>query len=87
LTVLHEAWYVWIDYFWSSLKGNGPEALIQTVVYGAIAAAIYPPFRDYLKKESEKMHGRLTDLEGHIKRVHRHLGIEPVEDQDVPPLR
>lgn len=47
--------HLWFGYFWPSLQGNGPEALVQTVVYGAIAYAIVPPFRKWVN--------------GHFKRV------------------
>lgn len=59
---MHEITYLWIDYFWSSLKSNGPEALVQTVVYTGIAFAIYPPFRKWLKHESNLMHQKLDHV-------------------------
>ena len=52
---MHWLYVLWYGYAWPSLKGNGPEALVQTVVYGAIAYAIVPPFRKWVN--------------GHFKRV------------------
>jgi hypothetical protein len=47
---------LWFGYIWPSLKGNGPEALVQTIVYAGVAVAIYPPLRDWAKREAEKFH-------------------------------
>lgn len=62
---MHELWYVWINYFWASLKGNGPEALCQTVAYAAIAYAFYPPFRRWVRKEADHLHGKLDHIIRH----------------------
>ena len=56
---------LWFGYVWPSLKGNGPEALVQTVVYGVIAAAVYPPFRSYLKRETEHLHAKMDHIIKH----------------------
>ena len=32
LNFMHEVAYLWIEYFWSSLKGNGPEARADLVL-------------------------------------------------------
>ena len=55
---------LWFGYVWPSLKGNGPEAVVQTIVYGAIAMAVYPPLRKWsrdghhreLLKQAERHH-------------------------------
>ena len=52
---MHWLYTLWYGYAWPSLKGNGPEAGIQTLLYGAIAYAIVPPFRKWVN--------------GHFKRV------------------
>ena len=54
---------LWFNYFWSSLKGNGPEALVQTVVYGAIAVAIWPPARKAIDRFAKR---HADDLKAHV---------------------
>ena len=39
-----------------SLKGNGPEALVQTLVYGIIAMVLIPPVRRWWGNEFAKVH-------------------------------
>lgn len=72
---MHLLWYVWINYFWASLKGNGPEALIQTIVYAAIAMAVYPPLRKWAAGETHKLHDKLdahhTELLEQAERHHK----------------
>lgn len=41
---------LWFGYFWPSLKGNGPEALVQTVVYAAAAVLLIPRVRRFLTR-------------------------------------
>ena len=70
---MHVIHVVWFGYFWSSLKGNGPEALVQTIVYGAIAYAVVPPFRRWVNghfhrlvtKQDEHHAERLSLAEQH----------------------
>ena len=62
---MHFLWYVWIDYFWASLKGNGPEALVQTVLYGAVAVALYPPLRRWANREKEHLHAKIDHVIKH----------------------
>ena len=50
---------LWFNYFWSSLKGNGPEALVQTVLYGLIALAVVPPFRHWFERHVKSIHDKL----------------------------
>ena len=52
---MHVLYVLWYGYAWPSLKGNGPEALIQTIVYGALAVAIYPPLRKWATQEERAM--------------------------------
>ena len=75
---MHTLWYIWIDYFWASLKGNGPEALVQTVAYAAIALAIYPPLRKWLTREERAAAAELHRKMDHI--IHHHPDIP-----DLPP--
>jgi len=56
---MHEVSYIWINYFWSSLKGNGPEAIVQTVVYALAAVLFIPPVRHFFKRHFESVHEKL----------------------------
>jgi hypothetical protein len=80
----------WFNYEWPSLKGNGPEALTQTVVYGIIIILIVPPIREWFKCEYEKvkhhatkevatLHARIDDTHAHLDHLIKHL-------PDVPPM-
>jgi hypothetical protein len=62
---LHLWIQIWIGYFWPSLKGNGPEALLQTIAYAAIAYAFYPPFRRWVKHEASVYHQKLDHIIKH----------------------
>jgi hypothetical protein len=55
----HEINYIWINYFWASDKGNGPEAIQQTIVYAIAAIILVPPVRHFIKHEFEKIHHKL----------------------------
>lgn len=50
---------LWFNYFWASLKGNGPEAIVQTVVYGLIALVVVPPFRRWVGDHMRSLHSKL----------------------------
>lgn len=79
MVVLHWLYTLWFGYTWPSLKGNGPEALVQTVVYAAIAYAFYPPFRAWLKREGSKLHDKIDLLHAKADHVIEH-------HPDVPPF-
>ena len=53
---------LWFGYFWPSLKGNGPEALVQTVVYGLIAYAFVPVFRKFINSHMKSIHRKLDHV-------------------------
>jgi uncharacterized membrane protein len=59
---------IWINYFWSSDKGNGPEAIQQTVLYAAVAAILIPAVHRFVKRELEKIHNKLDSA--HMKMDH-----------------
>ena len=61
---------LWFNYFWPSLKGNGPEALVQTVAYAAVAVAVYPPLRKWATKEERAMRAELHSKVDHIIKYH-----------------
>ena len=84
---------LWFGYTWPSLKGNGPEALVQTVVYGLIALIFVPPVRRWFKKEYDKVHAKIDKghAELHAKleanaalsrHIIRHSKNIPNEDRD-----
>jgi len=59
---------------WPSLKGNGPEAAAQTVVYGAIAIIFVPAVRRFIKRELGKIHAKIDQA---------HQALQAHHDQDV----
>lgn len=72
-TIVHEFWSLWFNYFWPSLKGNGPEALVQTVAYAAVGVVLLPVFRKVLREEAERAHklavGELNEAEDDLRKV------------------
>ena len=64
--------YMWFGYFWPSLKGNGPEAIAQTVVYGVIGYAVYPPFRNWVNRRFSSLHEKHDDLHAKIDHIITH---------------
>ncbi len=56
---MHEVNYIWVDYFWASLKSNGPEALVQTVVYGALAYTFVPAVRKWVHHKFTILHDKM----------------------------
>lgn len=56
---------LWFGYFYPSIKGNGPEAIIQTVAYFLIAVALVPVLRKAVKHEAEKLHKKLDHIIKH----------------------
>jgi hypothetical protein len=76
---MHWLWVLYFDYLWPSLKSNGPEAAAQTIVYGAIAFAVYPPLRRWSKRELEKVHAKLDEAHEKIDHVILH-------STDIPPF-
>ena len=67
---MHVLYTLWFGYAWPSLKGNGPEALIQTVAYAAIAIAIYPPLRGWVVREAHRGEAELHRKLDHIIKYH-----------------
>ena len=59
----HQLYVFWYGYTYPSLKGNGPEALFQTVLYGAIAIAFIPLIRKFLRSELAKANGEVKKIE------------------------
>ena len=71
--------YVWIDYFWSSLKGNGPEALVQTVIYAALAFMFIPPLRHWFERHIKALHEKFDESHRMMRHIIKH-------HPDIPPL-
>lgn len=77
---------IWYGYGWPSLKGNGPEALVQTIVYGIIAIILIPPVRRWFKAEYQKVHDRLDHAHERQEEITRHLQHIIKHHPDIPPL-
>lgn len=52
--------HLWFGYFVPSLWGNGPEAVVQTVVYGGAAYLIVPRFRRFVNAHMRGIHLKLN---------------------------
>lgn len=57
--------HLWFGYFWPSLEGNGPEALVQTVVYGIIAYLFIPVVRKFVNSHMTSLHRKLDHIVKH----------------------
>jgi hypothetical protein len=78
---------MWFGYFWPSLQGNGPEALVQTVVYGAVAVVVWPPARKAIERFAKR---HADDLKAHVEaeqgKLHAKLDHIISESPDIPPF-
>jgi len=65
---------LWFNYAWSSDKGNGPEAIQQTIVYAVAATLLIPPIRHAMERFAER---HVAALKAHMTAeadvVHNHL--------------
>ena len=54
---------LWFNYFWPSLKGNGPEALVQTVAYAVggflLSYVFIPQVRKFVNGHVKSFHDKL----------------------------
>jgi hypothetical protein len=73
---------LWFNYFWPSLKGNGPEALIQTVVYGVAAWLFIPPVREWMNNHMKELHKKLDEAHAKLDHVITHSTDIPPFDSD-----
>lgn len=67
-------WQWWLAYWWSSDKGNGPEAL-QQIAAGVVVVSVFVPvvrkaIKRYAEKEADLVHSKLN-------RIAHHLGVPP----------
>ena len=76
----HWGHHLWFAYFVPSLWGNGPEAIVQTVVYGVAAAILIPPVRHWFEGHIKALHEKMDTshaLMHHI--IEHHPEIPPFE--------
>ena len=81
---------LYFNYVWPSLKGNGPEALVQTVVYGILALIFVPPVRRWAEKEAKHLHAKIDHVIKHSTDIPPFPGTdnpEPEQDRPVRELR
>lgn len=81
---------LYFGYLLPSLYGNGPEAIAQTVLYGAIALIFVPPIREWFERhyhsikehataEADKLHARIDHTHALMQHVIEH-------SKDIPPF-
>lgn len=58
---------LWFGYFWPSDKGNGPEALTQTVIYATIAVLLVPPVRKAIERFAKR---HAESIKAHVSAEH-----------------
>lgn len=82
----HWAGTLWFGYTWPSLKGNGPEALVQTIVYGAIAIIFVPVVRRFIARIANDIHHSIhvhgTEITAHLHHIGKHLDLPEFEHSD-----
>jgi len=79
---VHWLSYQWFNYWWPSDKGNGPEAIQQTLVYAATAALFVPIIHRWITKHLDALHAKLDkshELMRHI--IKYHPDIPEIEEQ------
>jgi hypothetical protein len=71
--VLHWHWLpaLWFNYSWPSDKGNGPEALQQTIAYAIIAAVFIPAVRHFIAREFDKVHKKIDHVHATMEQNHQ----------------
>ena len=67
---MNAIWSIWLNYFWSSDKGNGPEAIQQTVFYALVAVVFVPVVRKWVKAELKKVHEKLDAAHAKLDLAH-----------------
>lgn len=76
---------LWFNYAWSSDKGNGPEALQQTVIYGLIAVVLIPPIRHAMERFAKR---HVESIKSHVEhenaKVHAKLDHVIKHSKDIP---
>jgi hypothetical protein len=81
---------LWFGYAWPSDKGNGPEALMQTIIYAAIAVVLVPAVRRFVKAQFARVHDKLSNGEAELHaKLDRSIALgEHIikHHPDIPPL-
>lgn len=79
---MHTLYILWFGYFKPSLYGNGPEALVQTIAYAAVAMAVWPPARRWATRETAHLHAKMDHIIKHHPDipVFTHPVFAPAED-------
>jgi hypothetical protein len=72
----HWFYTLWFGYSWPSDRGNGPEALQQTILYGVIAAIFIPIVRNFIRRELKKEHDEIHE---HLHHISDELHLERFE--------
>ena len=67
---------LWFGYFWPSLKGNGPEAIAQSVVYALAGYVLIPPFRKWVNSGFQGLHEKVDHI------IKHHPDIPDFPDKD-----
>lgn len=90
--VLHWHWLadLWFGYAWPSDKGNGPEAIQQTILYAAAAVILIPPIRHWFGSWFHGLHAKLDAHhdEAAADRAHLHAKLDSLHrfhGIDIPP--
>jgi hypothetical protein len=69
-------------YLWPSLKGNGPEALAQTVVYGTLALYFVPKVRAWVNRHVDGLHAKLDVAHKKMDHIIKHSNDIPEFKED-----
>lgn len=81
---MHWLHQIWFGYFVPSLWGNGPEALVQTAVYGSIAYLCVPPVRRWVNGHVHALHMRALHVEDAVRNAHNdHVALAQQHHQEV----
>ena len=65
-----EASRLWFGYGWSSDKGNGPEAIQQTIAYAVIGVLLYPRVRRAIDRFARR---HVNEIKAHSEELHAEL--------------
>lgn len=70
---MHWLYHYWFTYEWPSLQGNGPEDVTSSLTKIALAMALIPVIRKFIKREVAKAHAELNVVEAEVEKVARDL--------------
>lgn len=78
--------HLWLDYWWSSVKGNGPEDLTSLVFVGILSAFLIPAVRRFFHRGWDRLHDKLDGLGAHHKETQRLLHHVIRHHPDIPAI-